>query len=187
MDSFALIIVPPREILDFVDEYRKRYAKYTNYVIPPHFTIYPPFYSNFRSESELIDELGATFSEVKPRQIAVTSVGYFEGENNVAFLEPTPESSAFLVTLLTLVTERFEGKVRQVYADYNFTPSTFTPHMTIAEKIPDWELPAVKDELGQVQGHRSFEVKGISLYKQPSGSLTWSEVARIEFGHASNH
>lgn len=44
MNQYVIIVVPPSEIIKKVDVYRKKYAPHTNYVIVPHFTIYPPFF-----------------------------------------------------------------------------------------------------------------------------------------------
>lgn len=43
MNQYTLLVIPSQKIVEFIDKYRMKYAEYTNYIIPPHFTIYPPF------------------------------------------------------------------------------------------------------------------------------------------------
>lgn len=175
-----MIIIPPQEIVDFVDNYRKQFARYTSYVIPPHFTIYPPFYSNFSTEDELITHLRNNFKKVKPEIISLKSIGFFEGKNNVAFFEPTLESSSHIVNFLTLAIKCLKDKVKNVYDSYNFTPEKFKPHMTIAEKIPSQEFPAIKEEFTKISVDWNFKVTAIYLYKQIPNTVIWTEVANID-------
>ena len=173
------MIIPPEEIISFVDSYRRRFAKYTSYIIPPHFTIYPPFYCEL-SEDKLIKQLSGAFSKVKSEKISMKTVSFFEGKNNVAFFSPTQESSKFIVHLLSMATNCLLNKVKNVYDDYNFTPEKFNPHMTIAEKVPPEIFPSVKDELNKINFNYSFDVDAVYLYKQSSNSTVWSKMAKIK-------
>jgi 2'-5' RNA ligase len=182
MQTYALIVIPPPEIISFVDGYRKRFAKYTDYIIPPHFTIYPPFYNDFSSEPDLIEKLITTFSKIMPAQIALSSINYFEGVNNVAFFEPSPDSSSYLIKLLTEATNGLKGKVKNVYEDYNFSPEKYKPHMTIAEKIPEDKFRSIKNELNKIQVNSNFISDCVYLYKQVDDSPVWSEVIKLPLG-----
>ncbi|OGM26541.1 hypothetical protein A3D00_03500 [Candidatus Woesebacteria bacterium RIFCSPHIGHO2_02_FULL_38_9] len=179
--TYLLIVVPPKEVIEYVDGLRGIYAKFTNYVIPPHVSIYPPFYSNFSSEFELVESLSGCFSHSSSFTVKMISVGYFEGKNNVAFLEPDGNSSKYLLKLLTKAVSCFGRNVKNTFSDYSFTPEKFKPHMTIAEKIPKEELSRLKKELSKEKVDESFEVNSVYLYRQSKGTSIWQERAKINF------
>jgi 2'-5' RNA ligase len=181
MSSYALIIVPPKRILGFVDGFRKKYAKYTNYAIPPHITVYPPFFIKDSSEEIIIDSLVKSFRQVEPQKVTFKSIDYFEGKNNVALFSPDKKSVAFIKDLLIRATELLGNKVKNVYDDYNFSPRKFKPHMTIAEKIPDDTLAEVKKELDKTQEILTFDVKSVCLYKQEGNLKMWRKLREINF------
>ena len=181
MDSYVVIIVPSEKILKFVDRYRKKNAKYTNYVISPHITIYPPFYLEGSSEEEVISLLKNEFLGTEPKIINFPSVNYFEGKNNVAYFGPDEQSLRYLKSFLIKTTKALKGKIKNVYDDYNFTPEKFKPHMTIAEKIPSKILPLVKEKLAKLDTSLSFDVTAIFLYGQKMRSVIWNRVEKISF------
>lgn len=56
MTKYLILILPPQDIINYVDQFRNKYAKYTSYIIPPHITIYPPFYLKDNVlETDIID------------------------------------------------------------------------------------------------------------------------------------
>ena len=182
INSYTLIVIPPPKILRFVDGLRKKHAKFTSYVIPPHITVYPPFLIKNNNEKEIIDSLRKNLVQVNQQEIALKSVDYFEGKNNVAFFKLDKESSKFIKTLLVITMKSLNGRVKNVYDDYNFTPEKYKPHMTIAEKIPDDSLPLVKKELSSIKKTLDFSIKSVFLYKQKGNSKLWQELKEISFG-----
>jgi 2'-5' RNA ligase len=81
IDTYLLTITPPVDVIKAVDKYIKKYAKYTQYIIPPHITIYPPFLLKDIKEEELIKILNGTLNSSTPFKIVLNSVSYFEGES----------------------------------------------------------------------------------------------------------
>jgi len=179
MAEYAIIVLPPGEAIEKVDKLRRKFAKYTSYVIPPHLTVYPPFYNQLSSEQVLIETLEEAFSISQPTSVNLKNFGFFEGKNNVAFIEPDDKSSIFLVDLLVTATNCLSGKAKNVYDDYNFSPENFKPHMTVAEKIPDDTFEQVKKELKNLNIDFSFPVSSVYLYGQDEGSKIWNKVAEI--------
>lgn len=181
MNQYAIIVVPSLEISEKVDAYRKKYARYTDYVIVPHFTIYPPFFINSNNEKEIIQLLKESFRGIEPWTVKLEKIGYFEGKNSVVFFEPNNDSSIFLKKLLVKATKTLKDKVKNVYDDYNFSPEKFKPHMTIAEKIPADIFESVKNELKDLEEKGSFSVSSIFLYGQKEKSNLWGKIEEITF------
>jgi 2'-5' RNA ligase len=181
MNAYALAVIPPKNISEMVDFYRRKYAKYTSYVIVPHLTIIPPFYIQSGDEAEIIGVLEAGFKSTKPEKVVIEKIGYFEGKNNVAFFQPDSRSSAFLRDLLMKATNRLSGRVKDVYDDYSFAPEEFKFHMTIAEAIPGEQLPKIREELSSVVFRGSFLVSSVRLFRNSDDSNVWSELVEIKF------
>lgn len=181
MNQYAIIVVPSPEICQKVDKYRKKFAKYTNYVITPHFTVYPPFYIEPETKGEIISILKKSFVGTEVKTINFEGIGFFEEKNNVAFFKPDKESEEYLRSLLIKATKALQGRVKNVYNDYNFTPEKFKPHMTIAEKIPDDTFKEVKRELNNLVEKDSFPVLSVFLFKQAGGSNLWNNEIEILF------
>jgi 2'-5' RNA ligase len=181
MNQYAIIIVPPAEICEMVDIYRKRYAQYTSYVIVPHFTVYPSFFIEKGDEKSILQLLKDTFKGTQSETIKLEKISFFDGKNNVAFFEPDINSSEFIKGLLVKATKLLSGMVKNVYDDYNFTPDKFKPHMTIAEKIPNDIFQDVKNELNKLEKKGSFLVSSVYLFKQQDNSNFWNKVDEILF------
>jgi 2'-5' RNA ligase len=181
MNAYAVAVIPPKNIAEMVDFYRRKYAKYTSYAIVPHLTIIPPFYIQSGDEAEIIGVLEAGFKGTKPEKVVIEKIGYFEGKNNIAFFQPDSRSSAFLRNLLIKATGMLSGRVKNVYDDYSFAPEEFKFHMTIAEAIPGEHLPKIKEELSSVVFRDSFLVSSVYLFRNLNDSNIWSELVEIKF------
>lgn len=183
MKSYALVVVLPEEEIVKIDRLRQLYAQYTSYVIPPHFTVYPPFLLVSIDEQSLINLLSTSFKRTEGGQISTEGFGYFQGKNNVVFLNPKPLSASLLKQLLILATESLGEKVKFVYPDYNFKPEKFKPHMTIAERIPDDKFESVKSDVENQKLQVSFIMQNIFLYSNDEGSNVWTEVTKIPLSY----
>lgn len=182
MDWYLVVVIPPKEICDLVDKYREKYAKYTGYVIPPHITIYPPFLIT-SSQKEVVDSLKKSFSKTSVVKVRCDSVNFYESEkNNVAYFELDKASADWMKKFLVKATKTLKGKIKDVFEGHKYTPSEYTPHMTIAEMIPEEALPTVKKELSRFRGKIEFQVDSIYLYKKRGDSKIWKEFAKIKFG-----
>ncbi|NQS88313.1 2'-5' RNA ligase family protein [Patescibacteria group bacterium] len=181
MNWYLVVIIPSREICDLVDRYRKKYAKYTGYVIPPHITIYPPFLIT-SSQKEVIDALKESFFKTPVVKVKCDSVDFFESKNNnVAYFKPDKDSADLMKKFLIKTIKALKGKIKDVFEGHKYTLSEYSPHMTIAEKIPKRALSKVKKELSRFKGEIEFEVDSIYIYKQRSDSKIWEELTRIKF------
>jgi 2'-5' RNA ligase len=181
MSQYVVIVVPSQEIIDMVDRYRKKYARHTSYVIVPHFTVYPPFSILSSNENEIINVLKNGLAGIGSQVVKFEKIGYFEGKNNVAFFEPNAESINYLKSLLVKTTKSLEGRVKNVYDDYNFTPEKFKPHMTIAERMPEDSFVAVKEELDGLNENGEFAVSSVFVYKCEPETNQWSNLCEVIF------
>ncbi len=182
MNWYLVIVVPPRKVCDFVDKYREKYAKYTGYAIPPHITIYPPFLIT-SSQKEVINTLKKSFSKTPVAKVKCDSVDFFENKrNNVVYFRLDEGSADLMKKFLVKTTKALKGKIKNVFKGHKYTPSEYTPHMTIAEKVPKEVLPKIKKELARFRGKIEFEIDSIYLYEQRGSSRTWKEFAKIRFG-----
>jgi 2'-5' RNA ligase len=181
MDQYVIIVVPPKEIITKVDKYRKRYAKYTKYNIPPHITIYPPFFNLLPSEEILINNLQKSLGSKKPTQVNLLSINFFDGRNNVVYFEPDQNSSKFLLDLLLSVRKNLKNKIKNVFRNYNFSPEKFKPHMTIAEMIPKGIFMKIKREIQNVKVNYSFSVDSVFLYRLQNMPNVWVKVCEVKF------
>jgi len=180
--EYVLIVIPPAEIISWVESYREKYAHYTEYKIVPHLTVYPPFYFGPDREDDLTVLLKTALSQVDPFVVNLNKIGFFEGKNNVVFVEPDKESSDFVKNLLVSATVVLRSRVKNVYADYNFTLDKFKPHMTIAEKLPPDLFIDVKKELEHMAVKKSFLVNSVWLYRERDNwSKIWEPVNEIKF------
>ena len=162
-----------------MESYQKKYAKYTTYSIPPHITIYPPFYLKNISEKQLFTKLDKIFVKTECDTVTFNSVDYFEGKNNVAFVKPDSKSQKYIASLLEKMVKSLAGNIVNVYGEYNITSAKFNPHMTIAEKIPDNHLPKIKSELSSFRNIFKFNVKAVFVFKQNTEVKRWKLLQEI--------
>ena len=77
MYSYLIILLPPKDVIKTMDNYRKKYAKYTSYIIPPHITVHPPFFLKGITEKQLVAKLKDDFIKTKCSEVVFKSIGYF--------------------------------------------------------------------------------------------------------------
>lgn len=181
MDTYALAVLPSKDVSDIVDSYRREFAKFTDYVIVPHITLIPPFYIKSGVESEIIVLLNNIYKNIQLFSVLINKINYFEGKNNVAFFQPDSKSSKNIKTLVIKAVGVLNDRIRNAYDDYPFTTEEFIPHMTIAEKIPVKNLNEIKMALSGVIPNFSFQVSSLHLFKQSVASNEWKELSEIRF------
>lgn len=179
MNSYLITIDPPEEIIDIVERYRKKYMQYTNYKIPPHITIYPPFYLKQISEDGIFKSLKDNLRKIKPIDMDFSSINYFEGDNNIAFFAPDISSAKSIKEIFIAVINSLCDQTEDVYDDYKLSASEFNPHMTIAERVPNDKFETIKKELSEVKEKLSFGVEFVYLYKQEEKSSSWNKIGKV--------
>ncbi|MBU1046819.1 2'-5' RNA ligase family protein [Patescibacteria group bacterium] len=181
MNSYLITIDPPKNISGRIDIYRKKYGKFTTYKIPPHVTIFPPFYLNRVSEKEILELLRISLLNLSKVSLTFDSVKYFENGNNVAFFAPDKNSDVLIRQIFLNILKDLRNKVKDVYDEYKMTVEDFDPHLTIAEKIPDSEFKKIKNELKNIEESFVFNCNSVCLYKQEVKSRIWNKVKEIKF------
>jgi len=179
--SYLIVILPPKEVIKTMDKYRRLYAKYTSYTIPPHITVYPPFFLRGITERRFITKLVNDFSKTKCGKVTLNSIDYFKGVNNVAFVKPDSKSSKYITNLLVKTLKSLKGYTKSVYSEYSPTPDKFNPHMTIAEKIPNNSLSKIKEELKNFKHVFSFKIESIFVFKKVTDTKSWDMLQEIAF------
>lgn len=186
MNSYLVTIDPPKEVANVVDEYRKKYSQYTNYKIPPHIIIRPPFYLKQISEDEVLELLKDGLRNLKSVNLNFNSISYFEGSNNVVFFAPDTNSITSIKEIFIEVINTLHNQTEDVYNDYKLSISEFNPHMTISERIPRDKLEKIKRKLGKSEEKLSFCVEFLHMYKQNENSSLWKEIGKVKLGNNLN-
>ena len=97
----------------------------------------------------------------------------------MVYFKPDPKSAESLKSLLLKTSQALEGKIKNVFEGHGYTISDYTPHLTIAEKIPQEELLQIKKETSGFKRKIEFEVNCLYLYRQKENSKNWKELARV--------
>ncbi len=147
MERYILAVLPPQDIGDFVGIYKEKYSGRRHHALPPHITIYPPFYNRYSTETELVVSLRDAFTLTKPGRVNFDSIGYFSGDNNVVYLQPDQKSSEYLLEIFTAAATLLSDN-----------SENFHPHVTIVKNVPLDELSSVKKKLEAEQINLSFLV-----------------------------
>jgi len=177
MDSYLVAITPDESVIKIVNEYRQKYARYTEYKIPPHITIYPPFYLKKIPEEGIRIILQNAVGEIKKKRITLGSINYFRNtNNNVVYFELNPVSASFVRGVFLRVFRALNYVVNYAHDDYVVTADNFNAHLTIAEKIPEKELEIIKSEIVAPRRKLFFRDWSVDLYKKKCGSKTWKIV-----------
>ncbi len=135
--STALLIVPPADICDAVDAWRRRYDPQGEQ-IPPHITIaYPPFVSA-EDWPVFSLELADLLQSVPPFAITLKEVGVFTGIPQILWLRPDQEGD--LPRLRELLETRFADVFQPL-------PYAYTPHMTVGQFEESPGLATARAEL----------------------------------------
>lgn len=163
-----------------MDEFRRRYAKYTHYRIVPHITLMPPFILRSGTEGDLIASLRENFAGVPPGNVVFDAVRFFRNNNIVAYFAPDKLSQNYFQKLLTATRNSINGYSDKAFKDYKFTFGQFRPHMTIAEKIPPEIYPRVKRELSELDFCLKFPVDSVTVFCL-NQEKSWEKIAEIPF------
>jgi 2'-5' RNA ligase len=164
-----------------LDSYRIKYARYTSYVIVPHITLVPPFLIEKESPIEIVHSLQKGYKGLPPIKVILENVNFFEGKNNVAFVQPDAGSSESIRNILRKTTSILGNRIKNAYNGYYFTPEKFIPHLTIAESIPENIFSEIKSELAGLVFNYPFLVSSVFLFGQTGTSNIWQPQAEIKF------
>lgn len=186
MESYALVVMPEKEIADVINVFRQRFSEYASHTMPPHVTIYPPFYSQFPTIGDLRQVVAESCALTPPQRISLHGIGAFGGESNIVYLEPDHHSRRYLLDLFQKVAPRLQDSVTAVHKNsFGYTDGNFTPHLTLAENVPSEKLSAVMSKLSAEDIKLSFLVNALSLFQKEEGSNFWRLLTGIKFGSST--
>lgn len=183
-EKYFIAIIPPQAIVDYIDNYRRQYNKDCLTSVPPHITVYPPFYLS-NPESELIDKLNKIQVQISPFRVSFTSFDFFSCGNNVAYLKPDSESTIQLRNLYKITRSLISGEIIDVWPNYPINLDQYSPHCTIAEQISDNEFSKVRHDLEPLSVNQGFDVNSIFLLNKHQGK--WSTVLELNFNTPDTH
>lgn len=166
MTSYAVALTFPAGIETELNRLREKYNRYVNYHIPPHVTLMYPF----KLSTDLTvtkERLESVASRTRPFVLELDGVEYFEETNNVAYV--AIKNKRPVVDLHTDIVRSLQGLVEGEYEEYIF--ERFTPHMTIAESIPNEVFPVIKKELSGYTLNRNINIDSFVLFSSGNDAV----------------
>jgi len=160
MTSYAIVLTFPAEIEKELNVLRDKHNKYVRYSITAHLTLKQPF-KLITGLATVNERLKAVASQTKPFVLELDGVEYFEGTNNVAYLAIRNERP--VIDLHADIVRSLEGLVEAIYKD-DYELERFTPHVSIAESIPNEAFPAIKQELSGYTLNRTINIDSFVLF-----------------------
>jgi len=161
MTSYAIVLTFPEEIEKELNVLRDKYNKYVRYSITAHLTLKQPF--------KLIADLTVA-SRTRPFILELDGVAYFEGTNNVAYI--AIRNKRPVMDLHADIVRSLEGLVAGEYEENeDYELEKFTPHVTIAELIPDEVFPVIKKELSNYNQDYETNIDSFALYSQEEDAI----------------
>ena len=160
MTSYAIVLTFPADIEKELNVLRDKYNKYVRYSITAHLTLKQPFKLS-TDLAVLKQRLKAVASRTRPFVLELDGVEYFEETNNVVYVAIRNERS--VIDLHAAIVRSLAGSVEAIYKD-DYELERFTPHMTIAELIPDEAFPAIKQELSGYRLDRNINIDSFALF-----------------------
>lgn len=177
LTSYAVVLTLPPEIEKELDKLRDSYNKYVGYTIPPHITLKQPFKLKV-DLSAVSEKLEAVANGAESFTLTPGGVEYFENSNNVAYV--AIRSKKPVMDLHTAIFRSLRGLVEGEYTEneeYNL--EKFTPHITIAEQIPDEVFHVIKNELADYRLDCNIKIDSFALFYQ-LGDNIWKPVTTFE-------
>ncbi len=169
MTLYAVVLTFSGEVAGRLNQLRDKYNRYVSYTIEPHLTLKPPFTPEV-ALTVIREKLQAVAGRTEPFTLVLNGVKYFEAVNNVAYV--AIETKHPVIDLHADVVHALKGLVKQAEED-PYELERFTPHVTIAESIPQDVFPTVRKDLADYKIHLECEISAFSLY-----SGTWDGVWR---------
>jgi 2'-5' RNA ligase len=166
----ALGIIPPSDVCDSIDVWRRRYDRFSaNF--PPHITLtYPPFLPEERWPVFSL-ELAECLAGFEPFEVILEGVGAFPGIPMGLWLLPRDDGS--LARLRAALESSFPQYVEPL-------PFTFTPHVTVGTFEEQKPLEAARAALEAAWQPLRFSVDRIFfIVQQPGGRWQMKDFLRL--------
>lgn len=138
---------------------RAEYRHYVDYDIVPHMTLAFPFTPRGNIHT-IIGPLDAYAGITNPFTVIMDRTACFTGANNGVYV--TVRDPREIRMLNIGIIGMLEGLVYKFYADYDY--SSFVPHMTIAEKIPEEAFPVIRRKFAGMIFNRKVVIRDFNLF-----------------------
>lgn len=152
--NYGIAILPSEDVKEFANSYRKRYDPHYK-LISPHITLKEAFTIVEEKLPILIAELEEVAKSTPSFKVTISKFSTFYPVNNVIYLAIDNNEAIF----------DLYHKIQQKEPDPE-KPYTFTPHITIAQKMNADELLDVYSAIKSQEFHAEFEVKEFHLFEQ---------------------
>ncbi|OEG00050.1 hypothetical protein BHF71_06725 [Vulcanibacillus modesticaldus] len=155
--KFGIVIFPSIEVQERANALRKRYDSHYN-LIPPHITIKEAF--ELDSPDKAIAHLESVTKIIPPFNLKLNKIKSFYPISPVLYcgVEDDP--------IIYHLHEKINSGVL-----YHETKHKFTPHLTIAQDLPDQEIHDIYSRLKLKDFNMTFPVEQIHLcYQTETGS-----------------
>lgn len=166
--KYGIVAFPSKKLQDLANTYRKRYDPHYAY-ITPHITLKDAFEVDESQVEDISKKLSTIAANYKPLHIHASKISSFFPTTNVIYFKitPTDQLSALHADLqdeLQLGTQKH----------------VFVPHITIAQKLTDYEHDDIFGQLRMIGVNATEEIDRIHLmYQLEDGSWTTLETFKL--------
>jgi len=171
VNSSAVVIIPPKEIWDPIQEIRRTYDRHVLRWMPHITLLYP-----FRPESEYYT-LEILFSKIckkiKPFEVTLSNLKYFNHGKQKYTLWLTPEPQSLIIEI--------QYKLLAIVPDcnnVNLHKNGFTPHLSVGQIEGKKRLIEVIDTLQRNWSHLKFTIDSIYFIAREKLKLSKFEVKK---------
>ncbi len=165
----SALVVPVPEADPLVDPWRRRHDPSCGAGVPAHITILYPFLGPGLLTGDVVDELRALFTGVRPFRFELTSTGRFPG---VAYLAPEPAEPF----------ARFTAAVETLWPEtrtYAGAHGSVVPHLTVAQGADPGVIDSLRSELEPLL---PLEAECTEVWLMVSDGSNWTLKWRFPLG-----
>ncbi|HEY3364360.1 MAG TPA: 2'-5' RNA ligase family protein [Symbiobacteriaceae bacterium] len=155
--AFGMVILPPPDMYRELMAIREKHPLLRS-VYPPHITVKSPFLFR-QTGATVVDTVEAIVERWEPFELQLGGLGVFR--NSVLYVRV--EESEPLLGLHQDLVNGLDGFV-ETLSD-RFEGGTYTPHLTLADKLAPEDLGEARRALGDIRFKRRFTVEKIHLLR----------------------
>lgn len=180
-ETYVVIVVPPKHIQTLVHDFRNHFKDTSEYKLPPHITLLPPFQLAPTHGKELIGVIRSIAAATSPMDALLTHTGVFENRPPVWFCGFSPSTTRSLRSLHKKLLKAIVALHSEHTLAYKTGPkhNVFNPHMTLIEKVPKANKKSIAALIEPLIHPFSFAVGSIELYKRQSDDKTYTRVQKF--------
>ncbi|MFA5308276.1 MAG: 2'-5' RNA ligase family protein [Dehalococcoidales bacterium] len=176
-DAYAVALIFNGEVEKALAGLHRDFQQYVTYTLVPHITLVYPFTPAGGIESVIhrLDDIGKSH---RPFRLTLEGIKYFETVNNVAYVAVKEQEA--LKAFVDTIVKSIRGVITGYYAEKDYDPAHYIPHLTIGEKIPHDVFPEVKKRFADYPISHECEITRFTLAGEADGQWETLKVFRLE-------